>query len=94
MPKNAVKLNFPKDGLSKYDVCIVFPSDASRNGQFMTEGLEVVSKVIAMFHRDNIFMFKSVMKDEIYVLIHITLPKLKQFADNFDLTFIADPVAF
>ena len=83
----SISLDQQKD--QNYDVCVVFPGE---NGQFKPECLEVVSKIIVMFHKENISMFKSVMKDEIFVLIHIPLDKLKGFADSFDLTFIANPV--
>ena len=83
--------------ITKYDVCLVFPRDESKEDdvcEFTMEGLNIVGQIKEMFkddRDDNLYIYKGTSKNEIYVLIHITEERLREFSDNNDLCFLADP---
>lgn len=74
---------------SDHDVCMVFPVSKSTK-KFTSKGLEIVSKIIHELKKENVHMYYSSQKDEIYVLVRADDERLAEFADRYNMFFLAD----
>jgi hypothetical protein len=74
----------------RYEICLVFPADSSRNGNFTLAGLDVVSTLTEHIGQKNVLMYRSVDRGEIYVLLRANMELLGAFADKVDYRVLCD----
>ena len=74
----------------KHDVCIVFPVDPDTK-LFYSEGRELIKKISNVIGQQNLFIYRSIEFDQIFVLLGVTIDKMQNFADLSEFFFLADP---
>lgn len=73
-----------------YNICLVFPVHKD-TGMLTTEGMKVMKELSTKINKSNFFVFFSKGKDEIYVILRLEEEDLKEVADIYGLSLLADP---